>query len=88
MARDDPEVQLLMTIPGIGYYIALLVKAEVGDIKRFTGGDHLVSYAGLIPAPGAAAGSPGMAGSSGRVAGGSGGRWWRRLSFMCGGTPL
>ena len=49
MAKDDPDVQLLMTIPGVGYYIALLVKAEVGDISRFTSGDHLASYAGLVP---------------------------------------
>jgi len=49
MAKDDPEVQLLMTVPGIGYYTALLVKAEVGDIGRFSSGDHLASYAGLVP---------------------------------------
>ena len=49
MSRDDPDVQLLMTVPGIGYYIALLIKAEVGDINRFSSGDHLASYAGLVP---------------------------------------
>jgi transposase len=49
MARDDPDVRLLMTIPGVGYYIALLIKAEVGDIGRFSSGDHLASYAGLVP---------------------------------------
>jgi len=49
MARDDPDVQLLTTIPGVGYYIALLIKAEVGDVGRFSSGDHLASYAGLVP---------------------------------------
>ena len=49
MARDDSDVQLLMTVPGIGYYIALLVKAEIGNINRFSSGDHLASYAGLVP---------------------------------------
>jgi len=49
MARDDPEVQLLMTIPGVGYYIALLIKAEIGDVGRFSSCDHLASYAGLVP---------------------------------------
>ena len=34
IAADDEDVRLLMTIPGVGYYIALLVKAEVGDISR------------------------------------------------------
>jgi transposase len=49
MARDDPDVGLLMTVLGVGYYIALLVKAEIGDVSRFSGGDHLASYAGLVP---------------------------------------
>jgi transposase len=49
VAAGDEDVRLLMTIPGIGYYIALLVKAEVGDIDRFGSGDHLASYAGLVP---------------------------------------
>jgi transposase len=49
MARDDPDVELLMTIPGVGYYIGLLIKAEVGDVSRFGSGDHLASYAGLVP---------------------------------------
>jgi len=49
MARDDSDVRLLMTIPGIGYYIALLIKAEVGDIHRFKSKDHLASHGGLVP---------------------------------------
>jgi transposase len=48
-AGKDDEVQLLMTIPGVGYYVALLVKSEIGDISRFSSGDHLASYAGLVP---------------------------------------
>jgi len=48
-AGKDPDVSLLMTIPGVGYYIALLVKAEIGDVRRFSSGDHLASYAGLMP---------------------------------------
>jgi transposase len=49
MARDDPDVRLLMTVPGVGYYIALLIKAEIGDVGRFSSCDHLASYAGLVP---------------------------------------
>ena len=49
MSRDDPDIQLLMTIPGVGYYIVLLIKAEIGDLSRFSSGDHLVSYTGLVP---------------------------------------
>jgi len=49
LARNDEDVKLLMTIPGIGYYSALLVKSEVGDIDRFPFGERLCSYAGLVP---------------------------------------
>jgi len=49
LARDDEDVRLLMTIPGVGYYLALLIKAEIGDMSRFRSGDHLCSYAGIVP---------------------------------------
>jgi len=49
LAGLDDDVKLLMTIPGVGYYTALLIKAEVGDINRFKSGDHLCSYAGIVP---------------------------------------
>jgi transposase len=49
IAKDDADVRLLKTIPGIGFYIALLIKAEVGDIGRFKSKDHLASYSGLVP---------------------------------------
>ena len=49
IADDDEDVELLMTIPGVGYYTALLVKAEVGDISRFSTGERLCSYAGIVP---------------------------------------
>jgi transposase len=48
-ATIDNDVKLLMTIPGVGYYTALLIKSEVGDINRFSDGDKLCSYAGLVP---------------------------------------
>jgi transposase len=48
-AEDNEDVKLLMTIPGIGYYSALLVKSEIGDINRFPFGERLCSYAGLVP---------------------------------------
>jgi len=41
--------KLLRTVPGIGYYSALLIVSEVGDISRFSDSYHLCSYAGLVP---------------------------------------
>ena len=38
-----------MTIPGIGYYSALLVKSEIGTVDRFPDGEKVCSYAGLAP---------------------------------------
>ena len=84
IAADDEDVLLLMTIPGVGYYIALLVKAEIGDISRFHTGDQLASYAGLARPPTEAEESPTTAASPRRGQGGSGGRWWRLLMFTSG----
>jgi len=72
MVKDDPDVKLLMTIPGIGYYDALLIKAEVGDIGRFRCGDHLASYTGLVPSTRSSDGVT----RHGRITG-EGSRWLR-----------
>jgi transposase len=49
LAKEDEMASLLMTIPGIGYYSALLIVSEIGDITRFPDSYHLCSYAGLVP---------------------------------------
>ena len=49
LAGEYEDVKLLMTIPGIGYYSALLIASEICDIGRFVCGEHLCSYAGLVP---------------------------------------
>ena len=38
-----------MTIPGIGYYSALLIVSEIGEINRFPDSYHLCLYARLVP---------------------------------------
>lgn len=48
-AKLDFDCKLLMTIPGISYYSALMIKSEIGDIARFKNAAKLCSYAGLIP---------------------------------------
>ena len=45
----NPHARLLMTIPGISYYSALMISAEIGDIRRFNSAKQLVSYGGLNP---------------------------------------
>jgi len=49
LAEGDRDAMLLMTIPGMGYYSALLTKSEIGDVKRFRSAKQLCAYAGLVP---------------------------------------
>lgn len=43
------ELDILKSIPGIGFYIASLLIAEMGDVSRFRKFKKLASYAGLVP---------------------------------------
>jgi transposase len=49
LAEEDQDAVLLMTIPGVGYYSALMIESEIGDIRRFPSAKQLCSYAGLVP---------------------------------------
>ena len=49
LARADPRVALLETIPGIGPLLGLTIATEIGDIARFSSARRLVGYAGLAP---------------------------------------
>jgi transposase len=49
MVDENPQATLLMTIPGISYYSALLIVSEIEDIDRFPSAKKLCSYAGLVP---------------------------------------
>ena len=48
-AQPDKYANLLVTIPGVGWYSALLISSEIADISRFPDHEHLCSYAGLSP---------------------------------------
>jgi transposase len=49
MCGENPEAWLLTSIPGVGYYTALLIVSEIGDVNRFPDSESLCSYAGLVP---------------------------------------
>jgi transposase len=49
IARADPDVSLLVTIPGVGDLLALTLAAEIGDVARFPSARKLVGYAGMAP---------------------------------------
>lgn len=48
-ATSDAVANALATLTGIGPVLALTLRAEIGDITRFSGGPALASYAGLVP---------------------------------------
>jgi transposase len=45
--RDD--VDLLTTLPGVGWILATVLALEIGDIQRFNQVPELASYAGTVP---------------------------------------
>lgn len=51
--RDNKEtgriVNLIKTVPGVGFITAITIYTEIIDMKRFNNIDHLLSYIGLVP---------------------------------------
>ncbi|MEM3381839.1 MAG: transposase [Candidatus Bathyarchaeia archaeon] len=47
--RFTEEIAILTSIPGIGFYTAGLLIAEIVDVKRFPSFRKLACYCGLIP---------------------------------------
>ena len=47
--EEMEDAQLVATVPGIGYYGAMLIAAEIDDVRRFETPAQLCSYAGLVP---------------------------------------
>jgi transposase len=48
-AKGDERVAPLCQIHGIGRYTAMLIIAEIGDVRRFPTAPHLCAWAGLTP---------------------------------------
>jgi transposase len=48
-AKTDERVKLLCQIHGVGRYTAMLIIAEIGDVRRFPTARHLCAWAGLTP---------------------------------------
>lgn len=48
-AGRDPDAVLLMSIPGVGPYTALVIASEIDGIGRFVRPHKLCAYAGLVP---------------------------------------
>jgi len=49
LAQETPEMQRLMTLPGIGFILAVVIALEIGEILRFPSAEHVASYCGTTP---------------------------------------
>ena len=49
VSQRDLQMSHLISIPGIGYFSAALIKSEIIDISRFASFNRLCAYAGLAP---------------------------------------
>ena len=49
IALKDPNVELLITMPGIDFYSAMVLSSEMGSIERFSTDKKLVAWAGMAP---------------------------------------
>ncbi len=49
IARQDPSITHLLSVPGIGLLTATALASFVTDIHRFPSGRHFASYLGLTP---------------------------------------
>jgi transposase len=48
-ATTEDQAKLLMTMPGVDYYAAMVLLSEIGDVHRFNSDEKLVSWVGLAP---------------------------------------
>ena len=47
--KIDHNMQLLLTLPGVGPILAIVIALEIGNVDRFPAGERLSSYAGKVP---------------------------------------
>jgi transposase len=43
------ELELLQTLPGVGFILAIVILLEVGEVSRFPAASRLASYSGTTP---------------------------------------
>lgn len=49
LVEVSPQMQWLITLPGIGVILAATVALEIGEVGRFPSAAHLASYSGTTP---------------------------------------
>lgn len=54
--KRAPDLELLMSLPGVGEILGVVILLEVGNVRRFPDAEHLAAYAGTTPRVGASGG--------------------------------
>jgi len=49
IAKRSDDVKLIMTIPGVDFYLASLISSFIRDVSRVPSDDHLASSFGIVP---------------------------------------
>jgi transposase len=49
LGADHPDIELLRTIPGVGWILGYTIASELGAIARFSSPKKLAGYTGLCP---------------------------------------
>jgi transposase len=49
LVEITPQMQWLLTMPGVGVILAATIALEIGEIQRFPSAMHLASYSGTTP---------------------------------------
>lgn len=47
--ETNEQIELLMTLPGVGFILAVVICLEIGDVGRFNSPQRLASYSGTVP---------------------------------------
>jgi transposase len=47
--RPTPEIELLRTLPGVGFTLGVVIALEVGEVSRFATAEKVAAYAGTTP---------------------------------------
>ncbi|MCL4448033.1 MAG: IS110 family transposase [Thermoplasmatales archaeon] len=49
-AKTNEDVRILMSIPGVDYYLAALISSYIGDVHKFPNADKLAVFFGVVHA--------------------------------------
>ncbi len=47
--KKTPALEWVMSLPGVGFILGMVILLEVGDVHRFPDAEHLAAYAGTTP---------------------------------------